>query len=210
MLTLNVSYLRAALLSASTEETRYYLRGVQILRRGDHLRITATDGHRLFCAMQKADAAGPDFDIILPSEGLKKALTGLYRTVEFLSLDLELQSTVTLNQVKRAVLNDVGMQPIDGTFPSIERVVPSEISGELTQFNPVYLADLGKQAKILGAGPIGLHIGYNGQSPALITFSGIDDAFAVLMPYRCTVAPLHRAAVVAIMGADRAAAEKAA
>jgi DNA polymerase III sliding clamp (beta) subunit (PCNA family) len=45
MLTLNVSYLRAALLSASTEETRYYLRGVQILRRGDHLRITATDGH---------------------------------------------------------------------------------------------------------------------------------------------------------------------
>jgi DNA polymerase III sliding clamp (beta) subunit (PCNA family) len=48
MLTLNVSYLRAALLSASTEETRYYLRGVQILRRGDHLRITATDGHRLF------------------------------------------------------------------------------------------------------------------------------------------------------------------
>ena len=32
MLTLKVPYLRAALLSASTEETRYYLRGVQILR----------------------------------------------------------------------------------------------------------------------------------------------------------------------------------
>jgi hypothetical protein len=206
MLTLNVSYLRAALLSASTEETRYYLRGVQILRRGDHLRITATDGHRLFCAMQKADAAGPDFDIILPSEGLKKALTGLYRTIEFLALVL----TYGESRITRAVLNDVGMQPIDGTFPSIERVVPSEISGELTQFNPLYLADLGKQAKILGAGPIGLHIGYNGQSPALITFAGIDDAFAVLMPYRCTVAPLHRAAVVAIMGADRPAAEKAA
>jgi hypothetical protein len=31
-----------------------------------------------------------------------------------------------------------------------------------------------------------------------------------LMPYRCTVAPLHRAAVVAIMGADRPAAVKAA
>jgi DNA polymerase III sliding clamp (beta) subunit (PCNA family) len=154
MLTLNVSYLRAALLSASTEETRYYLRGVQILRRGDHLRITATDGHRLFCAMQKADAAGPDFDIILPSEGLKKALTGLYRTVEFLSLDLELQSTVTLNQVKRAVLNDVGMQPIDGTFPSIERVVPSEISGELTQFNPSIWPILANRPKFWALAPL--------------------------------------------------------
>ena len=55
MITLNVSFLKAALLFASDEETRYYLKGIHLLRRGDHLRITATDGHRLFCAAQVLD-----------------------------------------------------------------------------------------------------------------------------------------------------------
>jgi DNA polymerase III sliding clamp (beta) subunit (PCNA family) len=77
MITINVNFLKAALLFASDEETRYYLKGVHLLRRGDHLRITATDGHRLFCAMQTPDESGPDFDVILPRDGLKKALTGV-------------------------------------------------------------------------------------------------------------------------------------
>jgi hypothetical protein len=211
MLTLNVPYLQAALLSTSTSEIRYYLCGVQILRRGDHLRIASTDGHRLFCASQHTDHAGPDFDIILPRVELKKALTGLNRKVEALDLELtHLEPYPGQSRVTRAVLNNLSMQPIDGTFPSIERVVPGEPSGELTQFNPLYLADLGKQAKILSGIATGLHIGYNGQDPALISFQGAPDAFAVLMPYRVKMEPLHRAAVTAIMGADRPAAEKAA
>ena len=49
---INVNLLKAALLFTSTEETRHYLRGVHMRRRGHTLRYAATDGHRLFCAMQ--------------------------------------------------------------------------------------------------------------------------------------------------------------
>jgi hypothetical protein len=107
MITINVNFLKAALLFASDEETRYYLKGVHLLRRGDHLRITATDGHRLFCAMQTPDESGPDFDVILPRDGLKKALTGVHRNCEVLALELEWDG----DRVKRAVLNDLGMAP---------------------------------------------------------------------------------------------------
>jgi hypothetical protein len=214
MITLNVSFLKAAMLFASAEETRYYLRGVHLLRRGAHLRLTATDGHRLFCAMQTLSDPGADFDIILPSEGLKKALTGLHRSTEDLALELERGERAGREAVTRATLNDVGMAPIDGTFPDISRVVPDagSISGEVAFFNPLYLADIGKAAKILGSGAMDFHLGYNGESPALITFGGtgstFGEAFAVLMPYRCRVNPIHSAAVADIIGRDAPAADE--
>jgi hypothetical protein len=211
MITITVNFLKAALLFASDEETRYYLKGVHLLRRGDHLRITATDGHRLFCAMQMLtpDQSGPNFDVILPRDGLKKALTGVHRNCEVLALDLEWDG----DRVKRAVLNDLAMTPVDGTFPTIERVVPdaNAITGEVAAFNPVYLADIGKAAKLLGAGVADFHLGHNGASPALVTFGGTGDALAVIMPLRCKVAPILSGDVAAILGRDApAASEKAA
>ena len=213
MITINVNFLKAALLFASDEETRYYLKGVHLLRRGDHLRITATDGHRLFCAAQTLDEPGDNFDIILPRDGLKKALTGVHRNCEVLALDLEWQSAVTLNPVKRAVLNDVSMAPIDGRFPTIERVVPdaNSISGEVAAYNPLYLADIGKAAKILAGNVNAFHLGHNGNSPALVSFDpAAGQAFAVVMPYRCKVDPIHSGAVADIIGRDAPAGEKAA
>jgi hypothetical protein len=217
MITLNVSFLKAAMLFASTEETRYYLRGVHLLRRGAHLRLTATDGHRLFCAMQTLSDSGADFDIILPSEGLKKALTGLHRSTEDLALELERGERIGRSAVlrptvvTRATLNDVGMTPIDGTFPDISRVIPdaNAITGEVAAFNPVYLADIGKAAKILGGNVNGFHLGHNGGSPALVSFD-CPDAFGVLMPYRCSVAPIRSGDIGAILGRDIKADEKAA
>jgi hypothetical protein len=209
MITINVNFLKAALLFASDEGTRYYLKGVHLLRRGDHLRITATDGHRLFCAMQTLDAPGDNFDVILPRDGLKKALTGVQRNCEVLALELEWDG----DRVKRAVLNDLAMTPVDGTFPTIERVVPdaNAITGDVAAFNPVYLADIGKAAKLLGAGAADFHLGYNGTSPALVTFGGTADALAVIMPLRCQVSPMLSGDVAAILGRDApAASEKAA
>ena len=212
MITINVNFLKAALLFASDEETRYYLKGVHLLRRGDHLRITATDGHRLFCAAQMLtpDQSGPNFDVILPRDGLKKAMTGVNRNCEFLALDLEWDG----DRVKRAVLNDLAMPPVDGTFPTIERVVPdaNAIDGETASFNPLYLADIGKAAKILTGNVNGFHLGHNGGSPALVSFDpAAGNAFAVVMPYRCHVAPIVSSAVAEILGRDApAASEKAA
>jgi hypothetical protein len=211
MITLNVAFLKAALLFASDEETRYYLKGVHLLRRADHLRITATDGHRLFCAMQPLDEPGDDFDIILPRDGLKKALTGLHRNTQFLGLELETGERAGREAVTRATLNDINMTPIDGTFPTIERVVPdaNSVSGELAAFNPLYLADIGKAAKILAGNVNAFHLGHNGGSPALVSFdAAAGPAFAVVMPYRCHVAPIVSSTVADIIGRDAPAADE--
>ena len=174
---INVNLLKAALLFTSTEETRYYLRGVHMRRRGHTLRIAATDGHRLFCAMQDLDPLllGGDFDAILPLEGVKKALQGLGRYVEKVDMDI----TGNDSKAIRATLNEVGMTPIDYTFPDIGPFVPRDVSGHVAQFNPAYIGDIGKAAKILGKH---MRIGHNGNDPALVTFGDMSNAFAVLMP----------------------------
>jgi hypothetical protein len=137
---------------------------------------------------------------------LKKAFTGLHKS----TVEVDLKLDHGEDHIRRATLNDVAMDTVDGTFPDITYVVPQDITGETAQYNPLYLADLGKQAKILGSDATGLHIGYNGESPALVTFAGTPDAFAVLMPYRATVNPLHPVAVREIMYQRQGAPEKAA
>jgi hypothetical protein len=124
-------------------------------------------------------------------------------------LDLEWQSTVTLNPIKRATLNDVSMHPIDGAFPDVSRVIPSgRNSGNVAAFNPLYLADIGKAAKILGAGVNDFHLDHNGGDPAMVTFGGTGAAFAIVMPYRCHVMPIDSYTVVNILGRDAPAADE--
>ena len=118
---------------------------------------------------------GGDFDAILPTDGIKKALQGIGRNVYTVDMDI----TGNDSKAIRATLNDVGMTPVDATFPDIGHVVPREVSGAVAQFNPAYIGDIGKAAKILGQK---MRIGHNGYGPALVTFGNMCNAFAVLMP----------------------------
>jgi DNA polymerase-3 subunit beta len=161
--------LKAALLCASTEKVRYYLNGVYVDPKGF---IVSTDGHRLFCG--KIDLADvPAFDgWIICRDVLKRALTG-YKA-----------ETITIAPDR---VGSILCQPIDGIFPDWRRAVPTELSGETAQFNPAYVADMGKIGEILfgrGKPVLSAHIHHNGESPAGVTFPTCDDAFAVLMPIR--------------------------
>jgi hypothetical protein len=51
---------------------------------------------------------------------VEKSFDGRASQLRVLALDLEWDG----DRVKRAVLNDLAMTPVDGTFPTIERVVP--------------------------------------------------------------------------------------
>lgn len=163
--------LKAALICASTEKVRYYLNGVYVDPKGF---LVSTDGHRLFCG--KIDLADtPAFDgWILPREAIKCALTG-YKA-----------DTITIAPDR---VGDMSCRPIDGMFPDWRRVVPNAggLTGETGQFNPAYVADMGKIGMILRGkrkNSLDAHIHHNGEGPAAITFPEIDDAFAVLMPLR--------------------------
>ncbi len=186
---LPVDVIKAAMLSASTEQTRYYLRGVLVKRAGNVLRLISTDGHRLFCfaADLAPDQTGDDFEAILPTPDLKRALTGLGKGQH----DVELIVTIPSDggRIKEAILNRVQMEPIDGTFPAIDRVMPAEINGEIAHYNPSYIADIGKQAKLLAGNATAFNLAHNGGNPALIAFGDRDDCFAILMPMRNNGAP---------------------
>ncbi len=186
---LPVDVIKAAMLSASTEETRYYLRGVLVKRAGNVLRLISTDGHRLFCfATDLAlDQTGDDFEAILPTPDLKRALTGLPKLLNLVELIVTIPTDG--GRIKEAILNRVQIEPVDGTFPAIDRVLPAESNGETAHYNPSYIADIGKQAKFLTGNATAFNLAHNGGNPALIAFGDRADCFAVLMPMRNNGAP---------------------
>ena len=163
--------LKAALVCVSTEQVRYYLCGVYVDPEGF---LVSTCGHRMFVG--KIDLSGtPAFDgWIIPSDAIKRALTG-YKA-----------DTITIAPDR---VGAIMCAPVDGVYPDWRRVVPNAdgLTGETAQFNPAYIADMGKIGVILRGkrrNSLDAHIHHNGEGPAPITFPEIDHAFAVLMPIR--------------------------
>lgn len=163
--------LKAALVCASTEQVRYYLNGVYVDPKGF---LVSTCGHRMFVG--KIDLTDtPAFDgWIIPREAIKRALTG-YKA-----------ETITIAPDR---VGAIMCAPVDGIYPDWRRVVPPTdgLSGEVAQFNPEYIADMGKIGVMLRGkrrNSLDAHIHHNGEGPAAITFPEIDHAFAVLMPIR--------------------------
>jgi DNA polymerase III sliding clamp (beta) subunit (PCNA family) len=196
--TIPVDMLKAALLSVSKEQTRYYLGGVLMQRREGILRMVSTDGHRMFVgAINLDDGLQSDFDAILPTADVKKALTGLTRKDDFVQMDLD----IAKGDVESVKLNGVEFRPIDGTFPTYDRIVPTQTSGVAADFDPRYYADLGKAAKLLSGSETAMTIAQNGNDPAIISFTTRKDCFVVLMPRRADKADrITQADIGAIMG----------
>lgn len=171
MIEIPTDILRAALVCASTEQAHYYLNGVYVDPKGF---LVSTDGHRAFVG--KFDLTDvPAFDgWIIPRDAIKRALTG-YKG-----------DTITIAPDR---VGAILCAPIEGTFPDWRRIVPAAdgLTGETAQFNPAYIADMGKIGDILRGkykNSLSAHIHHSGEAPAAVTFPEIDHAFAVLMPIR--------------------------
>jgi hypothetical protein len=90
----------------------------------------------------------PAEPFIVPTDAIKKALTG------YKGLGIQLERTGDV-----WTLGDVTFKPVDGTFPDWRRVAPtqktiSEDLGKIAQFNPAYVADMGKVAKAVAPAPV--------------------------------------------------------
>lgn len=170
---LNADILRAALICTSTEETRYYLKGVSIEPGAHDLRVVSTDGHRLFCA--RIDVVTDVERFLIPADALGRALKGYKPKVLIVSRD---------GNLWRA--GDVVFTPIDGTFPEWRRVLPKDPPTELKHavFNPAYLVDMVKIAVTLDGKGSFPSVHSDGVNPALVTFGAREDCLAVLMPRR--------------------------
>ena len=173
-ITLSPDLLKAAVLFTSKEETRFYLKGVSIQATIATVKVAATDGHRLFVARICQEENTEAFSIIIPTDTIATATKGAKYPLAL--------SKLSDTQWR---LGDTIFTPIDGTFPAYERIVPTSVSGETAQYNPEYIAALGKANKLLG-GSNTATIGYNGKDPALVTGDGYKahNSIAVIMPMR--------------------------
>lgn len=168
--------LKAALYCASSEETRYYLKGVHLSTSGH---MVTTDGHRMFVARLNDRPAA---DVIVPIDDVKAALKLAGARAQEIEIDLAANK-----------IGQISFQPVDGTFPDWRRVVPTgeempsskpELNdgAEHVHFNHAYIGDLAKMGKILGGASM-LHP-RSASHPCLVTFGERADCFAVLMPMR--------------------------
>jgi len=180
--------LKAALFCASSEETRYYLRGVFLSTTGH---LVTTDGHRMFVARLNDRPAA---DVIVPYADVAAAL----KLAGARCKDIEVTIDVTGSALPQVTgkIHSIAYQPVDGTFPDWRRVVPTgeELpSGKpddapgAVHFNHAFIGDMSKMAAILcgkaNTAQSMLHP-VSASHPCLVTFGDRADCFAVLMPVR--------------------------
>lgn len=115
----------------STEETRYYLNGVNWAATESGKRMAATDGHRLALCRYAANEDGSRFSYIIP----RKTVSVIS---QFLApADIEIFSISRGNEIVDTALDfkapgvTLRSKLIDGTFPDIERVIPKELPHQI-------------------------------------------------------------------------------
>ena len=190
---LPITDLRAAMLFAAKQDVRYYLNGLNIVLDGTGSgQIQATDGARAI-VIRLRDVPAVSLSAIIPSalvETLLKAKGCKKATYAFLDIPANERNNRDAPFTLREPLISgaaVTGQTIDGVFPDMQRVVPKECSGEVSQYDWQYMADCQTAAKIMGLTG-GAVVSFNGSSAAaLVTIS--DDAFALVMPMRKGEAP---------------------
>ena len=170
--------LKAALVCASSEETRYYLRGVYLSTSGH---MVTTDGHRMFVARL---TERPAADVIVPYTDVVAALKLAGARATDIDIDL------AANRI-----GQISFTPVDGTFPDWRRVVPTGLetpsakdpsdNAAHVHFDHRYVGDFAKMAAILcGKATTTQSVLHpvSASHPALVTFGDRADCFAVLMP----------------------------
>jgi DNA polymerase III sliding clamp (beta) subunit (PCNA family) len=176
-----LSTLKASLYCASKKDVRFYLNGAYLdFQKG---RIVSTDGHRLFVG--QIDCA--DFpSVIVPRETIEDAI----KLAGKRSTDCEIQIETPAGQTPIVRIVTLGgtvhATAIDGRFPEYERVIPTNCSGEVAQFNPEILVNaraalnsyMGRELK---HDRNQFHLRHNGGSAGLMLG---ENCLCVVMPMR--------------------------
>ena len=119
-----LSLLQATASSMSTDETRYYLRGVYLHVEDGRLRAVATDGHRLALASVEAPAGTEGMKpVILPAKAVG-VVTETFKGASF-DAEVEVECTSTWFRVRHGA-STLTTKAIDGTYPDYRRVIPRD------------------------------------------------------------------------------------
>lgn len=188
-LTFDARTLKAALVCVSTDETRYYLKGVAVQYDAGQLFIVATDGHRIIAMQPEVEAMQPDADIH-PTDALGLPYNVIIPVdiVKNLKLNkLVDECTLTIDGDKGELEHcgqSVRFNFIDGTFPDWRRIIPPNISGELAQFDNKYIGEMPKIVAAFGKKVTHISIEHNGDAPAFVALELPVPYVMLIMPYR--------------------------
>lgn len=137
--------LEATQFAMSSEETRYYLRGLCLEDAEGRLRMAATDGARLGMVTFTPQALTGHFDRLIIPSGTVHGLLKLAR-----AKNIETPVTITAYPGDKAPLvvftvngTTITTKVVDGTFPDYQRVIPQANDNQFT----VDCARLGKGLK---------------------------------------------------------------
>jgi DNA polymerase-3 subunit beta len=103
----------------TSEDTRYFLNGAQLVVQPDSMSMVATDGHRLaFVRVQEPSTATSKIEVLLP----RKTLNEIARLVDG-------SDTIAFSQGENHLFFQAGnrlliSRKIDANFPAYERVIP--------------------------------------------------------------------------------------
>ena len=130
----------------STEETRYYLKGIFLHEKDGALFAVATDGHRLARAHVDAPAGAAGMPgIIVP----RKTVAEIAKMVDGQD---ERDVSLSLSQTKiRCAMDETVLTSklIDGTFPDYQRVIPSGNDKIATLDREAFMAAVDRVATIV-------------------------------------------------------------
>ena len=175
---LRIDHLKAVFNAVSTEETRYYLCGVQVEITAKGTTLVATNGHMLLAAHDEKSKLDEPVSLIIPADIVKGFKPARGQTMVELSTE----------DGKTWRLGNTLFAPIDGTYPNWKRVVPEKTPDALSVtdawFEPKYQLAMYKAAKELGTL---CDIHPDGLNPALVSFRDEKTDYSVIgviMPYR--------------------------
>ena len=168
---------------ASTEETRYYLRGVHIEISGGVGFAVATNGHVMFVHRFEADCA--DIKFIIPSALIKSMK--IDKKAKAVSISVPDESANRLEVKLSAGAGVFSDFTIDGTFPDWRRAAVKEITfkDEYVVYGVATLTAMEKVAKALNAPKA--YIVPNSPGPGLMVFPSRPDITGFIMPMRAAV-----------------------
>jgi len=171
--------------AASTEESRYYLRGVYIEpATNGGVNLVATTGHIMLFAWDRDGYTNRSAIISYPP---KRPIKTWWPNNDGWATKLCLDGKMGyIYSASDALYHAEPLSEIDGTFPDYGRVVPDKTSNELAQFEWQYLVRLEKAIKRSGFWKPVLH--FNGLSPAIFKPSGQrnneNHIYGIIMPMR--------------------------
>jgi DNA polymerase III sliding clamp (beta) subunit (PCNA family) len=200
--------LESIALSSSTEESRYYLCGVQVESYDGNpiAGLIATDGHRMHSIHAEA-VNHPEKSFILATADIKKALQLAKAEIKSLGKNLapfiriaitpgdnhalSVAIVIIKSKTDNAIIKTCASfdtKAIDGTYPDWRRIVPEakdDKADAILSFQVSYVNDFGKAAKLLGSDCQQVTFKSSGsQSPILVTIPKEPAFVGVLMPMR--------------------------